>query len=77
MSEHAWMTTETKDGKQKLDRPFFSTNPAYIAVHHEWNWEPVAYAHAVAEMTTHQLANQPPATSAPTTKDTGGEGNDV
>lgn len=65
MSNSGWRTTETKDGKQKLEKPFYATNPHYIAVHHQWKWEPVSYDQAVAEMTTHQLANQQPGAQPP------------
>ncbi|CAJ0701799.1 hypothetical protein LMG19089_02929 [Ralstonia edaphis] len=61
MSDRAWITTETKDGKQKLERPFYATNPRYIEVHNQWKWELVDYDLAVAEMFAHQFPPHAPA----------------
>jgi hypothetical protein len=36
-----WATFGTKDGKQKLDQACLASNPAYIAEHKQWIWQPV------------------------------------
>lgn len=36
----AWSTVRTKDGKQTLQEEFIATNPRYVEVHKEWDWEP-------------------------------------
>lgn len=38
MTTSGWFTVQTKDGKKRLDNPFYATNPAYIAAHREWDW---------------------------------------
>lgn len=42
----AWITYETKDGKQKLEIGSVSSNPEYCKVHKNWIWIPL-YASAI------------------------------
>lgn len=45
-----WVTERKKDGYQTLSEPFYATNPAYVAVHKEWDWQECDYAIADREV---------------------------
>lgn len=40
----AWITRQTKDGKQRLEFGHVATNIEYCNVHHEWEWQPLYLA---------------------------------
>ncbi|MBR7905928.1 hypothetical protein [Burkholderia cenocepacia] len=37
----AWITWQSKDGKQKLEYGCIATNPEYCKAHDEWIWTPL------------------------------------
>ncbi|MBR8423863.1 hypothetical protein [Burkholderia cenocepacia] len=37
----AWITWQSKDGKQKLEYGCIATNPEYCKAHDEWLWTPL------------------------------------
>ncbi|MBR8279751.1 hypothetical protein [Burkholderia vietnamiensis] len=37
----AWITWQSKDGKQKLEYGCIATNPEYCKAHDEWLWAPL------------------------------------
>lgn len=40
----AWITRQTKDGKQRLEFGHVASNIEYCKVHHEWEWQPLYLA---------------------------------
>lgn len=50
-----WKTMGTKDGKTKLDTPFYVTNPQYVELYSAFIWEEVPYSEAQDWVLQHQI----------------------
>ena len=54
-----WVTMGTKDLSRNLMKPFYSTNPAYVAQHREWDWMECDYREAEREVYRQSTGSYP------------------